>query len=238
MKKNIKKALAEYFDELIYGGIDGIITTFAVVAGFTGAAMSSNLTTQISFAVVTLFGLANLFADAASMGLGNFLSVRSEKDLYKVMRRKEHEAIMQTPDSEVSKTIGIMQSRGFSPEDAATLAAIYRKNGDYWLDFIMQNGAGMSDPRRQNEALTGLATFLSFILFGSIPLIPFLLQESGNPDAVFMYSTIGTFGALAVLGLLKWKIIGTKLWASLLEVVLVGSTAAALAYYVGTFFVV
>jgi len=70
---------ADYFREIIYGGIDGIITTFAVVAGFSGAALSSDTTTQLSFLVVLLFGLANLFADGVSMGLGSFLSVRSEQ---------------------------------------------------------------------------------------------------------------------------------------------------------------
>ncbi len=80
---------ADYFKEVIYGGIDGIITTFAVVAGFSGAAISNEATTQLSFMVVLLFGLANLFADGVSMGLGNFLSVRSDQDLYKSARQKE-----------------------------------------------------------------------------------------------------------------------------------------------------
>jgi VIT1/CCC1 family predicted Fe2+/Mn2+ transporter len=85
--------LTEYFKEVIYGGIDGIVTTFAVVAGFSGAALSTDTTTQLTFMVVLLFGLANLFADAASMGLGNFLSVRSEKDLYNVTRAREERRI-------------------------------------------------------------------------------------------------------------------------------------------------
>ena len=88
-KQSIADVFSEYFKEVIYGGIDGIVTTFAVVAGFAGASLSSDNAVQISFLIVLLFGLANLFADAASMGLGNFLSVRSEKDLYHMVRNTE-----------------------------------------------------------------------------------------------------------------------------------------------------
>jgi VIT1/CCC1 family predicted Fe2+/Mn2+ transporter len=229
-------ALADYFKEIIYGGIDGIITTFAVVAGFTGAAVSTDVTTQVSFAVVLLFGLANLFADAASMGLGNFLSVRSEKDLYLAKRAGEVSLIRNEPANEEADTIRIMVEKGFTPEQAATLAAIYKTNEEYWVDFMMQHELALSDPRGENEVFTGLATFFSFMLFGSIPLLPFMLQAEGDAQTVFVYSAAGTLAALIALGLLKWRVIGTRLNASLVEVVTVGSVAALLAFFVGTFF--
>ncbi len=239
MEKTENRVLAkfaEYFKEVIYGGIDGIVTTFAVVAGFAGAALSTDSTVQLSFAVVLLFGLANLFADAASMGLGNFLSVRSEKDLYHVKRQEELVEMNANPDLEVRETIDILTAKGFSAADAQTLAAIYKGNEEYWLDFMMNHEHEMSDPRGENEVYTGFATFLSFMVFGSIPLLPFMIADSGDAATTFMYSSIGTLFALIVLGLLKWKVVGSRLGASLFEVVAVGGTAAVLAYYVGTFF--
>ncbi len=227
---------AEYFKEVIYGGIDGIVTTFAVVAGFAGAAISNDVATQLSFAIVLLFGLANLFADAASMGLGSFLSVRSEKDLYVVEREKELKALRAEKQVGVAKTAALLKEKGFSDIDAATLADVYQKNEEYWIDFTMLNGREMTDPRGENEVLNGFATFISFMIFGSIPLLPFMLQSSGDAQATFTYSSIGTFIALVLLGLLKWKVVGTRLYSSISEVVLVGGTAAVLAYFVGTFF--
>jgi len=227
---------ATYFKEVIYGGIDGIVTTFAVVAGFAGAAISNNETTQLSFAVVLLFGLANLFADAASMGLGNFLSVRSEKDLYVAKQKVERADMQAAPEAEVTETVNILKEKGFSEADAVTLAGIYRNNEDYWLDFMMNNEHEMSDPRGENEVYTGLATFLSFMVFGAIPLIPFMIFSYGDPKTTFIYSSVGTLLALIVLGLMKWKVVGSGLKSSITEVVLVGGTAAILAYYVGTFF--
>lgn len=235
-KEHKSSPFAEYFKEIIYGGIDGIVTTFAVVAGFAGAALTTDTTVQVSFAVVLLFGLANLFADAASMGLGNFLSVRSEKDLYKAKRLHEVQQVRISPENELVETISIMQEKGFNIKDATTLASIYRHNEEYWVDFMMQHELEMSDPRGENEIFTGLATFISFLIFGSIPLLPFMLQSVGDAKTTFIYSIVGTLLALVSLGILKWKVIGTNLLPSLFEVVTVGSVAAILAFYVGTFF--
>lgn len=230
--------LTEYFTEVIYGGIDGIVTTFAVVAGFSGAALSNDTTTQLTFLVALLFGLANLFADAASMGLGNFLSVRSEKDLYKVTRDREARKIRETPDVERITTVAIMMEKGFSETEAKTLVDVYQKNHEYWLDFIMNHKLEMSDPRGTNPALTGGATFLSFIFFGSIPLLPFIFLDSGVASVAFYYSMFGTFFALTLLGLLKWRVAGVSVYSALVEVWLVGGVAATIAYYVGTFFAI
>lgn len=227
---------AQYFKEIIYGGIDGIVTTFAVVAGFTGAALSSDTTAQVSFLIVLLFGLSNLFADAASMGLGNFLSVRSEKDLYNSKRAGEVDAVRTNTLHEYNETVAIMQAKGFSATDAATLATIYKTNEDYWVDFMMQHELEMPDPRGENEMHTGLATFISFMVFGAIPLLPFLFQSEGYAQTAFLLSALGTFVALVALGLLKWRVIGTRFVPSLFEVVSVGTVAASLAFFVGTFF--
>jgi VIT1/CCC1 family predicted Fe2+/Mn2+ transporter len=237
-RRRIGEAFADYFKEVIYGGIDGIVTTFAVVVGFAGAAISNEETTQLTFVVVLLFGLANLFADAASMGLGNFLSVRSEKDLYRVKRETERQRLVGRPESEIVKTKMLLERQQFAPDDAAALAHIYQRNDEYWLDFIMHHELRLTDPRAENEVFTGLATFLSFMVFGTIPLLPFMVKTTFDPSLAFLYSSLGTFIALVLLGLLKWRVLGARCWASLAEVVLVGGTAAVLAYFVGTFFVV
>jgi VIT1/CCC1 family predicted Fe2+/Mn2+ transporter len=228
----------KYFKEVVYGGIDGIITTFAVVAGFSGAALANDSTLQLSFAIVLLFGLANLFADASSMGLGNFLSMRSEKDLYSAARRREERAIRKDANSEHVVTVAIMMEKGFSNADARTLADIYMKNEPYWVDFMMDHKLDLPDVRGANPACTGLATFLSFLFFGTIPLLPFVFMSAGEPSTAFYLSSFGTFAALTILGLIKWRIVAVKLRVALTEVWLVGGTAALIAYTVGTLFAI
>lgn len=229
-------ALAGYFKEVVYGGVDGIVTTFAIVSGFTGAALGSDMTAQASFTIVLLFGLANLFADAVSMGLGNFLSVRSERHQYDILRAREQRSIQGEPQEEIAETVEIMKDKGFSEADAYALAHIYSKNEDYWLDFMMAHEYEVSDPRGENPILTGFTTFGAFLLFGAIPILPFVVLGENSSAIMFQISTVGTFLALVLLGLLKWRLVGTGLWRSLGEIVLVGSVAAIIAFAVGTFF--
>jgi vacuolar iron transporter family protein len=228
--------LQSYFKEIIYGGIDGIVTTFAVVAGFSGAALSTDTTTQLSFLVVLLFGLANLFADGIAMGLGNFLSVRSDQDLYRSARRREEVYVEKNAHSEEGETTALLMEKGYTKEDATALTVLFTKNRTFWIDFMMEHKRGIPDPTGDNPVLTGLATFGSFIVFGAIPLLPFVMISGADSSVVFNYSTLGTVLALVVLGLLKWRVVGSGLLASLFEVLAVGGTAATVAFLVGTFF--
>ena len=118
-------AAAEFIKQIIYGGNDGIVTTFAVVAGFAGAGAEGAAT--VGGVAVLLFGLANLFADGAAMGLGEFLSARSEQDLYHSVRKKELHEIKHNPEMEKLEAIEIMRDRGYSKEDAKTVVEIMEK---------------------------------------------------------------------------------------------------------------
>ena len=68
------RSSGRYLPEVVYGANDGIVTTFAVVAGVAGAALSPG--------IVIVLGFANLFADGFSMGMSNYLSERSEEDYH------------------------------------------------------------------------------------------------------------------------------------------------------------
>lgn len=237
VQEHEQTTVSVYLKEVIYGGVDGIITTFAVVAGFSGAALSNEVTTQLTFLVVLLFGLANLFADGVSMGLGNFLAVRSDQGLFCKFWAEERDEVRTHPEDEVRETVILLVDQGFSEEDAKTLASIYRKNEKYWLHFMMNYELGIPDPTDENPVFTGLATFLSFIVFGFIPLIPFIAFRTFDPQVVFIFACIGAFAALVLLGVLKWRVIcAGSLTKSIFEVVLVGGVAALVAFFVGSLF--
>lgn len=229
--------IAGYLREIVYGGNDGIITTFAVVAGFSGASLnqSNEELIGLSFATVLLFGLANLFADAVSMGLGNYLSIRAEKDVYRSAKKHEREIIRNNIERESKITLEILVSKGFSTAEAKTLVDIYKKNENYWVDWMMDNGLEISNPEGTNPILTGLATFVSFIIFGAIPLIPFALNFGDNLTT-FVVSSIGTFVALVLLGILKWRVIKANIIKSMFDIILLGGLSAIVAFMVGTLF--
>lgn len=221
-----------YLKEIVYGGTDGIITTFAVVAGFTGAEATSSMPTLPALAVL-LFGLANLLADGFSMGLSSFLSLRSEQDIYKSQMSKEAHEIKHNPEMEKVETIEILKYKGFSEKDAKEITRIYMKNPDYWLAFMMNDELKLPNPLEEKPYLTSLATFFSFVIFGIIPLIPYILNPS--PEA-FSGSLIAAFAALFLLGMLRFKVTGENILRCVFEILLVGAIAASIAYFVGTFF--
>lgn len=224
--------LSTYLKEIVYGGNDGIVTTFAVVAGFAGA-QSVDMTT-IPLLSVLLFGFANLFADATSMALGNFLSNRSEKDVYAREKAKELYEIRHNTGEEVEETRTLLMERGFSREQADQLVAIYQTNESYWVSFMMNDELQMPNPEKENDLLMALATFFAFLFFGLIPLLPYLvLRDSPN---VFFLSLASTMTALVTLGLFRWKVTRQQIVRSLVETLFLGGLAALVAYAVGTLF--
>lgn len=237
LEKHIKEEhrqspFSQYLKEIVYGGNDGIVTTFAVVAGFAGAQGSE--IAEIGVLAVLLFGLANLFADGASMGLGNYLATRSDQDLYRQEKRKEEQEIEENRIMEIAETKQLLMARGFSEKDSDQLVNIYSKNKDYWADFMMKYELGMEDVSTDNPILTGLATFVSFIIFGAIPLLPYMFFATA--ENTFQIAIFFTAFALILLGILRWIVTGEKMWRSIGEIVLIGGVSASIAYFVGTFF--
>src|SRR3989344_5319045 len=123
-REHRKTAISEYLREIVYGGNDGIVTTFAVVAGFAWA-QKDPASSAVPIVSVLLFGLANLFADAFSMSLGSFLSLRADQDIYRSEKDKEHHEILTSSKNEFLETIEILKRKEFSEKDATTLASIY-----------------------------------------------------------------------------------------------------------------
>ena len=131
--------VSSHLKEIVYGGTDGIVTTFAVVAGFAGVNSAPNVALPIM--TVLLFGLANLFADGLSMGLGDFLSQRAENEMFQHHKSIELAEIKTNPDHEAKETIDLLVEKGFAKEDAKALTEIYQKNPDYWAEKDVLSGA-------------------------------------------------------------------------------------------------
>ena len=224
--------LQEFMKQIVYGGNDGIVTTFAIVAGFAGAGMEG--TAQIGGIAVLLFGVANLLADATAMGLGEFLSGRSERDVYKATRDKELFEIKNNPAMERAEMFEILEARGVSHEDAEQLTNVMERHPEFMADFMMQYEIGMADPTGESPAMNGLATFIAFIIFGAVPLLPYFLLEPSK--TTFYLSVFATFSALTALGLLRWKVTNQSMWRCVGETVLVGGICAIVAFGVGLAF--
>ena len=223
-----KQEEGRYIKSIIYGGLDGIITTFAVVAGVTGAALS--------LGIVLILGLANLLADAISMGVGDYLSSKSEIEYQQDERKREEWEVEHFPEGEKQEMIEIYQEKGVSEEDAIRVVEILSKYDKAWIDVMMVEELGIIESD-ESPLKNAFATFLSFIIFGFIPLFSYILSMlisflASNSIYSFIIACVLTGLTLFTLGALKVRVTGKNWLLSGLEMFLVGGLAAGAAYVI------
>ncbi len=224
--------LSAYLKEIVYGGSDGIVTTLAVIAGFSGANFGGGLETSI--ATVLLFGFANLFADGASMGLSNYLSSRSEIIAYKKQKEKERKEIELEPENEKLETVYLLQKEGFNKKDAQQIAEIFSKYPDYWTEFMLDKELRVPNTQDDKPIIGSLITFFSFIIFGFIPILPYILVSA--PKASFGLAILTSLMAMFFLGLVRWQVTSEKWFIAVFETLIVGLIAGSIAYLIGSLF--
>ena len=232
LNRNRVSTFQEYLKQIVYGGNDGIVTTFAIVAGFAGAGADG--AAQIGAVAVLLFGIANLLADATAMGLGEFLSARSQQDVYNATHKNERMAIESNPDIGRIAMLANLSSRGVNEQDATQLTDVMLRNPEFMADFLMQYDLGMPNPSSSSASMNGLFTFGAFLIWGSVPLIPYFILEP--TQSTFLMSVAATFAALASLGLLRWRVTNESMLRCVGETVLVGGICALVAFGVGMIF--
>lgn len=222
--------LQAFLKQIVYGGNDGIVTTFAIVAGFSGAALDG--VDKIGALAVLVFGLANLLADGVSMGLGEFLSTRSKRDLYESRRRSELADLLARPGDGRRDLAQMLAARGLAPDDAETAAERLARCPELAVDLRLAYGVGLQDMRTARPAAEGLITFIAFLLFGSVPLIPYFLLDATR-SATFGLSIFATLSALCALGALRYRATRDSPVAAISETVGVGAICALVAYGTG-----
>jgi vacuolar iron transporter family protein len=217
--------LQDYLGEFVYGGIDGAVTTFAVVAGATGAHLDNE--------IVIILGLANLLADGFSMSVGSYLSTKTEKENFEKHRKIEYWEIKHLPEKEKDEVREIFAEKGFEGEMLEKIVETITSDDDRWVDVMMKDELNMIKEDR-SPFMMGSATFISFFLLGSIPLFLYFWDYFGtfNGDK-FLWSSILTSISFIIIGYYKSLVTHTKKIRGVLETLLLGGIAAVLAYAVG-----
>lgn len=215
-----------YIKSIVYGGIDGIVTTFAVVTGSAGAGLSAG--------VIIILGFANLIADGISMAVGDYLSTKSESEFTTQQKEKHKQKLEENPEQEKKQTISLFLNKGFSKQDSEKLAQTFSHNPKAWLDFKLKEELEMNeeDSSPINNAFT---TFFSFLFFGFMPLLIYVISLVAfiEDTTKLIISIILTGSTMFLLGALK-SIFSTKHWMrSGFEILLLGGIAAVAAYGVG-----
>lgn len=229
MATNALGRIQDYLKQIVYGGNDGIVTTFAIVMGFAGA--QADGVAQIGGIAVILFGLANLFADAVSMGLGDYLSSRSQDQMYARRRADLLARMERAPDNTRAALTQRFETRGLAPPEAETAAKALMTHPHAAVSTLLEDTPGKDIRTGDHPALGGLITFCAFVAFGVLPLLPYLLAPTR--PASLRLSMLATICALTLLGALRATATGEHLRRAVAETVLVGGLCSAVAFGVG-----
>lgn len=215
-----------YIGEFVYGGIDGAITTFAVVAGAAGA--------EAAIHWVLIFGFANLIADGFSMSVGNYFSVKSEQDNYDKHEAIEYWEIEHLRDKEVQEIREIYEAKGFEGTLLDQVVEVITSNDKVWVDTMMKEELEMVKDDK-TPVNTAIATFISFNIIGLIPLLSYVVTIFIEIDngLLFPVSCVGTAIALGIVGYMRGWVTQTGKLKAMSQTILLGGLAAFLAYYVG-----
>src|SRR5277367_416280 len=151
-----------YLRDWIYGGIDGVVTTIAVVAGVVGADLPSK--------IVLVLGLANLVADGFAMAAGNYSGTQAERDDYDRLLAVERKHIAVVPDGEREEIRQIFGAKGFSGDQLERIVDVITADDSRWARTMVVEEYGLA-PTPKSPIFAALSTFAAFMLCGLVPLV-------------------------------------------------------------------
>ena len=211
---------ASYVQDWVYGGIDGAVTTFAIVAGSLGAALPAN--------IILILGFANLLADGLSMAAGNYLGTKSDNEEVERLRAIEADHIARYPEGEREEIRQIFAAKGFSDDTLEAVVDVITANRELWIATMLTEEYGVASTRRV-PLRAAFSTFTGFLVCGLVPLAPFLLGLS-QAGWVALGATAATFAGIGCAKA-RWSL--RPWWQSGFETLVIGLGAALVAFAIG-----
>ena len=211
---------SDFLRDIVIGMSDGLTVPFALAAGLSGAISDTN--------IIVIAGIAEIAAGSIAMGLGGYLSGKTEQDHYKNEVRREHFEVENLRNKELEETKEFFASIGLSEEVQERATQEISQDKDRWVDFMMKYDLGLDKPDPKRATKSALNIGLSYIVGGIIPLAPYIFSDDNM--VALKYSAIATLICLFVFGYFKSKITGVNAWMGALQVTMIGAMAAAAAF--------
>jgi vacuolar iron transporter family protein len=205
----------------VFGVNDGLVSNASLILGVAGAAPQPGM--------IMLSGVAGLLAGAFSMAAGEYISVRSQREMYEYQIGLERDELAEYPEEEATELALIYEARGIDKLEANRLAAAMVSDPKRGLDALAREELGLNPDELGSPWGAALSSFLSFALGASIPLLPFALQLEGALIAAISLSAVALFGVGSALSLFT----GRQAFLGGVRMLLIGSAAGALTYSIG-----
>lgn len=209
----------------VFGVNDGLVSNTSLIMGVAGA------TSDIGFVLTS--GLAGLLAGALSMAAGEYISMRSQRELFEFQIGLERDELAEYPEEETEELALIYHARGLPKDKARELAAGLMKAPEHALDTLAREELGLNPDDLGSPLGAALSSFTAFTGGAIIPLLPFLLGLGNRAVLVAaVLAAVGLFAIGAVLSLFT----GRAAVLSGLRMMAIGGGAGAVTYFIGTLF--
>jgi vacuolar iron transporter family protein len=217
---------SDFLRDVVIGMSDGLTVPFALAAGLSGAVDSSN--------IIVIAGIAEVAAGSIAMGLGGYLSGKTEQDHYTNEEKREHYEVENLRERELEETKEFFANIGLSKalQEQATQEISQDKNR--WVDFMMKYELGLDKPDPKRATKSALNIGISYIVGGIIPLSPYFFINNSNE--ALKYSVIATLICLFIFGYFKSKMTGVNPLMGAIRVMLIGALAAGAAFGIAKLF--
>nr|GEV04331.1 membrane protein of ER body-like protein [Tanacetum cinerariifolium] len=217
----------ELVKSIVYAGLDAIVTSFSLISSISAGSLSS--------VDVLVLGFANLVADGISMGFGDYVSSNTEQDVAAKERLVTEWEVTNRRKRQKEALLDRYRALGMNIEDATTVVNIFAKYGDIMVDEKMLQDGTFTPDEGEKPWKKGLITFGSFLVFGSAPILAFiiLIPFTRNDTHKFIGACILSALALVALGIAKAKIAGQNYAMSAGGTLLNGAIAGFAAYAIG-----
>jgi vacuolar iron transporter family protein len=207
----------------VFGLNDGLVSNLSLIFGFAGAGVSNG--------VVVLAGIAGLLAGAFSMGAGEYVSMKVQRELFERLIHLEAHEIGMDPEGERAELTGIYVERGIPRDLAAQVSQAVMRDPQLALDTHAREELGLDPSELGSPWAAAGSSFVFFAVGAIIPVLPFLLSEG---TTAVVASAVASGIALFVAGALLTRVTGRPPLRSGLRMLAIGAGAAAVTYLVGS----
>lgn len=206
----------------IFGINDGLVSNASLLLGLVGAAQSQRL--------IILTGIAGLIAGAASMAAGEYVSMRSQREMFEYQIGLEREELATYPEEEAAELALIYAARGMEPGEAKRLAEDTVSRPEQALDALAREELGLDPNSLGSPWRAAIASFVAFAFGAILPVLPFFFL-AGYAGLVALLALTGL--ALAAAGLITSLFTGRSAVYSAIRMLAIGSIAGAVTFAIG-----
>ena len=207
----------------VFGINDGLVSNASLILGVEGA--------QLEHGVILLSGVAGLLAGAFSMAAGEYVSVRSQREMFEYQIALERDELAEYPEEEAAELAVIYEARGLSAPEARQLADRMIADPQAGLDALAREELGLNPDELGSPYGAAIFSFLAFSIGAIVPLLPFLVTRGAAAlPACVALTAVALFGVGAVLSLFT----GRQAWRGGLRMLLIGGGAGAVTFLIGS----